>query len=49
LVIFCELCKHFKATSLFEISFVSGWLYGGGSLEKLSLVKRAALHFGLAL
>lgn len=39
-------CK--KTTSLFEISFVLGWLYGGGDQEKLPLVKKAAHHFGLA-
>lgn len=37
-----------KTASLFEISFVLGWLFGGGDLDKLSLVKRAAYHFGMA-
>lgn len=37
-----------KTVSLFEISFVLGWLYGGGNLEKLELVKKAAYHFGMA-
>ncbi len=37
-----------KTGSLFEISFVIGWLYAGGNFEKLSLVKKAAGHFGLA-
>lgn len=40
------ICK--KTVSLFEISFVLGWLFGGGDPEKLDLVKRAALHFGMA-
>jgi len=39
---------HQKTSSLFEISFVLGWLYGGGDPEKLRLVKRAASHFGMA-
>lgn len=37
-----------KTVTLFEISFVFGWLFGGGSVDKLSLVKRAANHFGMA-
>lgn len=37
-----------KTVSLFEISFVLGWLYGGGELEKLPLIKQAAYHFGMA-
>ncbi|MBS4167775.1 polyprenyl synthetase family protein [Parachlamydia sp. AcF125] len=39
---------HKKTVSLFEISFVLGWLFGGGELEKLPLVKAAASHFGMA-
>lgn len=39
---------HKKTVSLFEISFVFGWLFGGGALEKLQLVKKAASHFGTA-
>lgn len=39
---------HKKTSSLFEISFVFGWLFGGGDLDKLDLVKEAASHFGLA-
>jgi geranylgeranyl diphosphate synthase type II len=39
---------HKKTVSLFEISFVSGWLFGGGSIEALGTVKRAASHFGMA-
>ncbi len=37
-----------KTVSLFEISFVLGWLYGGGELVKLDLVKKGAHHFGMA-
>lgn len=39
---------HKKTVSLFEISFVLGWLYGGGKIESLDLVKKAASHFGMA-
>lgn len=39
---------HKKTTSLYEISFVLGWLFGGGDLNKLDLVKKAASHFGMA-
>ena len=39
---------HKKTVSLFEISFVFGWLFGGGSCEKLPKVKQAASHFGMA-
>ena len=39
---------HKKTVSLFEISFMLGWLYGGGDLSKLDLVKKAASHFGMA-
>lgn len=37
-----------KTVSLFEISFVLGWLFGGGDLEKLPLVKTTAYHYGMA-
>jgi geranylgeranyl diphosphate synthase type II len=39
---------HKKTISLFEISFVSGWLFGGGKSKELPLVKQAAFHFGMA-
>lgn len=39
---------HLKTSSLFEIAFVYGWLFGGGDLDKLPEVKKAAAHFGLA-
>lgn len=37
-----------KTVTLFEVSFVLGWVFGGGDLNRLDLVKRAALHFGMA-
>lgn len=37
-----------KTGTLFEISFVFGWVFGGGDLNQLNLVKRAALGFGRA-
>ena len=39
---------HKKTTTLFESSFVLGWLYGGGKVSDLSLVKKASHHFGKA-
>lgn len=37
-----------KTVTLFEISFVLGWIFGGGNLEQLNLVKKSAAHFGMA-
>ncbi|MCC5832178.1 MAG: polyprenyl synthetase family protein [Chlamydiales bacterium] len=37
-----------KTGTLFEISFVFGWLFGGGDPGLLEWVKRAARHFGRA-
>ncbi len=37
-----------KTVTLFEVSFVLGWVFGGGDLNKLDQVKRAAYHFGMA-
>jgi geranylgeranyl diphosphate synthase, type II len=37
-----------KTGSLFEISFVFGWLYGGGDFSLLDRVKQAARSFGRA-
>ncbi|MCB1181042.1 MAG: polyprenyl synthetase family protein [Chlamydiia bacterium] len=37
-----------KTGTLFEISFVFGWLFGGGEIEKLERVKEVAHHFGRA-
>lgn len=39
---------HKKTTSLFELSFVLGWLYGGGEIARLPIIKKAAGHFGMA-
>jgi geranylgeranyl diphosphate synthase, type II len=39
---------HKKTVSLFEISFVLGWLFGGGDPEMLPLVKQGAAYFGTA-
>lgn len=35
-----------KTGTLFEISFVLGWLFGGGKCDHLASVKKTALHFG---
>ncbi len=37
-----------KTGTLFEISFVFGWLFGGGEIALLDDVKQAALSFGRA-
>lgn len=37
-----------KTGTLFEISFVFGWLFGGGSIDRLEEVKCAARSFGRA-
>lgn len=37
-----------KTGTLFEISFVLGWLFGGGDPASLELIKQTARHFGRA-
>ncbi|HSX10364.1 MAG TPA: polyprenyl synthetase family protein [Chlamydiales bacterium] len=37
-----------KTVTLFEISFVFGWLFGGGEEEKLKQVQMCAYHLGMA-
>ncbi|MBS3905198.1 MAG: polyprenyl synthetase family protein [Simkania sp.] len=37
-----------KTVTLFEVSFVFGWLFGGGDLSKLTHVRKTAYHFGMA-
>jgi geranylgeranyl diphosphate synthase type II len=37
-----------KTVSLFEISFVLGWLFGGGDPSQLEQVKKCSAHFGMA-
>ena len=37
-----------KTATLFEMSFLLGWIYGGGDHVYLSKLKQAAKHFGLA-
>lgn len=44
---YLEVARN-KTVSLFEVAFVFGWLCGGGSVSQLPLVKKAALHFGMA-
>lgn len=39
---------HKKTGTLFEVSFVFGWLFGGGDRARLEEVKKSAAHFGLA-
>ena len=37
-----------KTVTLFELSFVLGWLFGGGDLKLLPEIKSLAFHFGSA-
>ena len=37
-----------KTVTLFQVSFVFGWLFGGGDVNRLEKVKKAAYHFGMA-
>ncbi len=37
-----------KTVTLFEVSFVFGWLFGGGDLQALSDLRKLAYHFGMA-
>jgi geranylgeranyl diphosphate synthase, type II len=37
-----------KTVTLFEVSFVFGWLFGGGDISKLESVKKASYHLGMA-
>lgn len=37
-----------KTVTLFEVSFMFGWLFGGGDLDRLDRVKACAYHFGMA-
>lgn len=39
---------HMKTATLFEISFVFGWLFGGGDAERLPRVRALSKAFGLA-
>ena len=37
-----------KTVTLFEVSFVFGWLFGGGDFSRVDEVKKAAYHLGMA-
>lgn len=39
---------YLKTVTLFEMSFLCGWLFGGGEVEKLAEVKAVAYHCGMA-
>ena len=46
-----DVIKHViykKTVTLFEVSFVFGWLFGGGDTEQLETVKDTAYHLGMA-
>jgi len=44
------VCKiiYQKTVTLFEIAFIFGWLFGGGSACQVDSLKRAAYHLGMA-
>lgn len=37
-----------KTVTLFEICFLFGWIFGGGDLTKIALLKQCAYHLGMA-
>jgi geranylgeranyl diphosphate synthase, type II len=37
-----------KTVTLFEIAFLYGWIFGGGSLNKVKEIKTLGYHFGMA-
>lgn len=37
-----------KTGTLFELAFSFGWLFGGGDIKQLELIKKLAHHFGFA-
>ncbi|MEX0961258.1 MAG: polyprenyl synthetase family protein [Simkaniaceae bacterium] len=39
---------YLKTVTLFEVSFIFGWLFGSGDIKKIEEVKRLAYHFGMA-
>ncbi|MBS0620331.1 MAG: polyprenyl synthetase family protein [Verrucomicrobia bacterium] len=43
-----KLAIYKKTVTLFEVSFLFGWLFGGGDLKELEKVKKVAYHFGMA-
>lgn len=36
-----------KTITLFEVSFIFGWIFGGGDISRIDLLKKAAHHFGM--
>jgi geranylgeranyl diphosphate synthase type II len=39
---------YLKTVTLFEVSCLFGWIFGGGALSQVDQVKEMALHFGMA-
>lgn len=37
-----------KTVTLFEVSFVFGWVFGGGQMQRIDQVKKAAYRLGMA-
>jgi geranylgeranyl diphosphate synthase, type II len=47
---FPKLCQiiYKKTITLFEISFLLGWIFGGGALSQIEKIKKVAFHLGMA-
>ena len=43
-----DLILYRKTVLFFETAFAFGWLFGGGDLSKMPLIKKASYHFGMA-
>ncbi len=43
-----ERLIYLKTVTLFEVSFLFGWLFSGGDKKKIEEVKKLAFHFGMA-
>lgn len=37
-----------KTVTLFEVSFLFGWLFGGGDLDRIEEIRNTSYHFGMA-
>lgn len=44
---FSEIVER-KTSSLFEVAFVFGWVFGGGPLDRLEPLQKTARHLGMA-
>ncbi|MBI2742378.1 MAG: polyprenyl synthetase family protein [Chlamydiales bacterium] len=37
-----------KSVTLFEVAFVFGWVFGGGDLSQIEMIKKTSYHLGMA-